>query len=58
MIGTTYGNGLQDLPYIILTEKQFTVPPSFRGDLFFLFQPISKIGHDTLVVLSNRDEIL
>ena len=43
MIGTKYGNGLQDLPYIIPTEKQFIVPPSFRRDFFFIFQPISKM---------------
>jgi hypothetical protein len=56
MIGTKYGNGLQDLPYIIPTEKQFIVPPSFRGD-FFLNQQ-NGIAHDDLVVLSNRDESL
>jgi hypothetical protein len=29
MIGTKYGNCLQDFPYIIPTKKQFIVPPSF-----------------------------
>ena len=42
MIGTKYRNCLQDLPYIISTEKQFIMPPSFRGEDVFKFQSISK----------------
>jgi hypothetical protein len=36
MIGTKYINFVQDLPYIIPTKEQFIVPPSFRGEEFFL----------------------
>jgi hypothetical protein len=60
MIGTKYGNGLQDLPYIIPREKQCIVPPSFRGDFSFYISANQQngIAHDDLVVLSNSDKIL
>ena len=49
MIGTTYGNGLHDPPYIILTEKQFTVPPSFRGVFFLNFSQSAKLAMTPLL---------